>query len=51
VKKKVRVLHELHHLEALLLWRLQLAELQVEKLWNADAFRNAALLLSADAKD
>jgi hypothetical protein len=52
MKKKVRVLHEVHHLEALLLWRLQFAELQVEKLWNAqDAFRNAALLLSAYAKE
>jgi hypothetical protein len=52
VKKKVRVLHEVHHLEALLLWRSQFTELQVEKLWNAtDSFRNAALLLSADAKE
>jgi hypothetical protein len=52
VKKKVRVLHEVHHLEALLLWRSQFAELQVETLWYAqDAFRNAALLLSVDAKE
>jgi hypothetical protein len=52
VKKKVRALHEVHHLEALLLWKLQFVKLQVEKLWNAtDSFWNAMLLLSADAKE
>jgi hypothetical protein len=52
VKKKVRVLHVVHHLEALLLWRSQFTEFQIEKLWNAqEAFQNAVLLLSADAKE
>jgi hypothetical protein len=52
VKKRVRVLHKVHHLGALLIWRSQFVELQVEKLWNAsDSFRNAMLLLSADAKE
>jgi hypothetical protein len=52
VKKKIKVLHEVHHLEALLMWRAQFDELKKDKQWNAAAcFRNAALLLSADAKD
>jgi hypothetical protein len=34
------------------MWRSQFKALRVEKLWNAqDVFQNAALLLSANAKE
>lgn len=52
VKKKVKVLHEVHHLEALLMWRATFEELKVEKIWGpVSCFRNASLLLGGDAKD
>ena len=52
VKKKVKVLHEVHHLEALLIWRSTFEEVKVEKAWGqTSCFRNASLLLGGDAKD
>lgn len=52
VKKKVKVLHEVHHLEALLMWRSTFEEVKVEKIWGpVSCFRNAPLLLGGDAKD
>lgn len=52
VKKKVKVLHEVHHLEALLMWRSTFEEIKTEKGWGPQGcFRNALLLLGGDAKD
>ena len=52
VTKKVLVLHETHSLEAFLMWATTFDELATDKNWTAsDKFRNAALLLSGEAKE
>jgi hypothetical protein len=52
VHKKVKVLHEVFHLEAYLMWRAQLKKLMEQKQWNAVAkFTNVGLLLDGDASE
>ena len=52
VTKKVLVLHETHSLEAFLMWVTTFEELANDKNWTpTDKFRNAALLLSGEAKE
>lgn len=37
--KKIKVLHEVHYLEPLLIWQSQFEELMIEKPWDpADCF-------------
>ena len=51
VKKKIPVLHQVTHLEALLIWRATFEELSQDKNWSpASKFINARLLLAGNCK-